>query len=101
MTEVQLTRKILKALRNRGGLWFKIHGSAYQMTGLPDIIGCYRGRFVGIEVKLPDGKNKLSQRQRLILTRLSRQGGYSRVVSSKRGALRVMDDIDSDTKPID
>lgn len=27
-----------------------------MMTGLPDIAGCYRGVFIGIESKMPDGK---------------------------------------------
>jgi hypothetical protein len=30
----------------------KIHGSVYT-AGLPDIVGCYRGRYFGIECKQP------------------------------------------------
>lgn len=35
---------------------FKVHGGKYQDVGQPDIIACIRGRFVGIEVKLPGGE---------------------------------------------
>lgn len=95
MTESQLTRRILKALKDHGGFWVKIHGSANQVTGLPDIVGCYKGRFVGLEVKLPDGSHKLSERQRLMLTRIEQQGGISAVVTSPRGALEAIWELDN------
>ncbi len=95
MTESQLARQILDTLRKRGGVWFKTHGSAYQVAGLPDIIGCYRGRFVGMEIKLPGKENTLSKRQRFFLSRIQSNGGTSGVVTSKRGASQMLDDIDS------
>jgi len=96
MNESTLTRQILAALRDRGGWWFKTHGSAYQMAGVPDIIGCYKGRFIAFEVKIPGGEFKLSKRQRFILSRIDYNGGYSNVVSSKRGALEALDALDSE-----
>lgn len=33
----------------------------YGLVGSPDIIGCYRGRFVGIEVKAATGKQRDAQ----------------------------------------
>ena len=95
LKESALTRQIIAALRDHGGFWFKSHGSAYQVAGLPDIIGCYRGRFVGLEVKLPGGENTLSLRQRVMLERIEQHGGYSNVVTSKRGALEVLGSIDA------
>lgn len=95
MTETQLTAKILKALRKRGGFWFKVHGNAFQMAGIPDILGCYRGRFVGLEVKLPGKEHTLSPRQRLILQRLSDAEAFSAMITTTRGALKVIEDIDA------
>ena len=95
LKESTLTRQIITALREHGGFWFKTHGSAYQVAGLPDIIGCYRGRFVGLEVKLPGGENTLSLRQRVMLERIEQHGGISNVVTSKRGALDVLGRVDS------
>ncbi len=97
MNESALTRQILKVLRWRGGFWFKTHGSAYQTAGLPDIVGCYKGRFVALEVKIPGGEDKLSKRQRFILSRIDTHGGYSNVVSSKRGALEALDELDTES----
>jgi len=77
MNESKLTTQIIKALKKHGGFWFKVHGSAYQTTGIPDIIGCYRGRFVAFEVKLPEKLDTLSPRQRLMLQRIRQQNGLS------------------------
>lgn len=33
----------------------------FGLVGSPDIIGCYRGRFVGIEVKSSTGKQREAQ----------------------------------------
>lgn len=36
-----------------GGQVVKVHGSAAQKAGTPDLLGCVRGRFVAIELKQP------------------------------------------------
>ena len=33
----------------------KVHGSPFQHAGIPDIIGCIEGYFVGLEVKTDSG----------------------------------------------
>lgn len=96
MTESKLTTLIVKALRRKGGFWFKVHGSAYQTTGIPDILGCYKGRFVAFEVKLPGRENTLSPRQRLMLLRVRQHGGTSAMITSTRGALNVIMELDTE-----
>ena len=50
MNESQFSREIRKSLSQYG--WFvKMVGGAYIVPGIPDILGCYRGRFIGIECK--------------------------------------------------
>lgn len=34
--------------------FFKIHGNEFQELGIPDLLGCVEGVFVGLEVKEPD-----------------------------------------------
>jgi len=94
MKESELTTKIIKALRGRGGFWFKVHGNAIQMSGIPDIIGCYRGHFIAMEVKLPR-RLIVSKRQRLILRRIRRAGGTSIVIQDSLAALEVLDRVDA------
>lgn len=59
--ETKLQRSIQKYLVDIGAYEFKVHGSAYMKAGIPDIIACYNGLFIGIECKV--GKNKMSQLQ--------------------------------------
>ncbi len=54
--EARLSRKIRTTLEARGIFCFKIHGSGMMRAGLPDLIACVGGDFVGIEVKMPGNK---------------------------------------------
>lgn len=55
--ESRLQRRIRRALeRELGGYWYKVHGGAYQPSGLPDLNGTVRGRSCWVEVKEPDGE---------------------------------------------
>ena len=42
---------ICKYLVTRGAWFFKPYMSGYGRTGIPDIVACFRGRFVAVEVK--------------------------------------------------
>jgi len=87
--EAPLTKQILKALKKKGGFWVKIHGGPFQVSGLPDIIGCYEGRFYGFEVKR-DKSLKPTARQRLVLATIRRAGGISRVVTGPAEAIKAI-----------
>jgi hypothetical protein len=62
--ETRLVHKILLALGKKypGAYFRKIHGSPFQHAGIPDIIGCVQGYFVGLEVKTSDGHTSAIQR---------------------------------------
>ena len=47
---------------------------------MPDIICCYKGRFLGLEAKLPGGR--LTALQRRALEKINRAGGIARRVES-------------------
>ena len=54
MKEKTITNKILKYLKEQPCCFaFKEHGGAYGTAGIPDIICCYKGKFVAFEVKAP------------------------------------------------
>ena len=49
--------KIKKYLESRGAWFIKYWaGAQYTKSGIPDILACINGYFVGIEVKAPNGK---------------------------------------------
>ena len=60
--ETKLQREIQDYMKSLGAYCFKVHGSVYMRAGIPDIIACHCGYFIGIEVK--DGDNKPSELQK-------------------------------------
>lgn len=84
-------RAILKDLRERGGVWIKVHGSAQQGAGISDIIGCIHGRFVAFEVKRIDGNHKLSPRQKYFLEKVANAGGISAVIYTPDEAIEILE----------
>lgn len=61
--EKNLENRIKNHLTKNKHYHFKVHGSLYMRSGIPDIIACINGNFVGIEVKRPDKKGKRSDLQ--------------------------------------
>ena len=92
--EARISRAIQKRLKERGAFCFKVHGSEHMMAGLPDIIACYRGLFVGFEVKTATGR--VSDRQVYVHKQIERADGEVHVVRSVDDAERVLDSIDED-----
>lgn len=86
--EARLGEKIRAALEKRGAFVFKVHGSALMMTGLPDLIVCCRGQYIGLEVKMPG--NTASKVQEHVGFKILAAGGKWRVVYSVQDALDVI-----------
>lgn len=90
--ESRLSRKIQEALKQT---WpsifiFKVWGSEHMMAGLPDLIGCLHGRFFGLEVKTPDKRTNVSERQRYVGGLIRRAGGHWAVVCSALDAVESL-----------
>jgi Holliday junction resolvase len=90
--ESRLSRQIMEALRARGAFVFKVHGGPTMMNGLPDIIVCYRGWYIGLETKLPGGRT--SAVQNLRHGQITEAGGVARVVHSVAEAVAVLAELD-------
>jgi len=88
--EAKLSRRIMEALRLEGFFCFKVHGSEFMMAGLPDIIVCANGYFIGLETKMPQSRGNVSPRQTLVHSQIEHAGGTARVVCSPQEALNVV-----------
>jgi hypothetical protein len=88
--EGKLQKKVQDLIREAGGTCFKIHGSddSYQSVGIPDLLCCVHGRFVGIETKLPG--EKLRPMQRVALHEIFRAGGVAAVVETVGQGVRLL-----------
>ena len=81
MLEKDITAAILRYLRCLPECFcWKEHGGQYGTAGIPDIICCYRGRFLGLEVKQPGGK--LTKLQEITLERIRAALGEAHKVTS-------------------
>ena len=80
--ERDVVADIKKYLISLGGdiFFWKEHGGPYGTSGIPDIICCYKGRFLGLEAKLPGGK--LTELQKRTLDKINAAGGIARRVQS-------------------
>src|SRR5690606_3662606 len=93
MREADLQAKILDLIRSRPGWWaVKYHQDGrYASAGTPDILACYQGHFVAMEVKRPG--EKPTRLQQVVLRRIAQAGGTAVVVASIDSAQAVMLDI--------
>lgn len=89
--ESRLSKTITAALRENGWFCFKIHGSEYMMSGLPDIIVCAEGLFIGLETKMPAKRSNTSRRQELVHGWIIKAGGVAEVVCSPAEAISVVE----------
>lgn len=78
--EAQLSRKIMDALRKEGYFVFKVHGGETMMAGLPDMIVCAEGLFIGLETKMPGKRNNTSARQNFVHEQIRQAKGVALVV---------------------
>ena len=92
---VAAIRRYLATLGEDVFFW-KEHGGALGTSGIPDIICCYKGRFLGLEAKLPGGK--LTALQERALERINRAGGIARRVESVDDVRDVIAQADRETK---
>jgi len=72
---------------------FKMHGGPHSVPGVPDYICCYRGWFVGMEVKTP--KNKPTEKQQFHIESIRAAGGFAGVVTSPEEAVGMLATVDS------
>lgn len=78
-SEKNFENKIKKYLEGKG-CWFLKYwgGAAYTKSGIPDLLVCCNGYFVGIEVKAPNGKP--SELQLYNIRKISESGGIGIVL---------------------
>ena len=96
MLERDIVAVIKKYLASLGGdvFFWKEHGGPYGTSGVPDIICCYKGRFIGMECKLPGGR--LTELQKRAIQKINLAGGIARRVESVADAMAVIQQADDE-----
>ena len=92
MKEQTIVDKIKAYLKTIPNLFFwKEHGGQYGTAGIPDIIVCYKGKFITFECKLPGRKPTLLQA--ITLRKIMLAGGIAVVVTSLDQAKEIIESI--------
>jgi Holliday junction resolvase len=86
-------QEYLRRLRLSGDpLWFfKVHGGAMQMAGVPDLLVLYRGTLLAIEIKRPG--EDATRLQKHTLTTMAAAGAAALVATSVEDVRQVIERI--------
>lgn len=90
--EQGLQNKIVKWLKENHIWHFRY--TASTTFGIPDIVCLYKGKFVGIEVKRPDGKGVASKLQEKMIESINKNGGIATTVESLQEVVDIFESID-------
>ena len=73
MLESDLQDKCISHAKNMGVYTIRIQPDGFGLKGIPDLIMCIDGKFVGVELKV--GNNTKSPAQRIQAKRIQKAGG--------------------------
>ena len=76
--ESKVKKKVKKILDDLGAYHFSPMATGFGRSGVPDIIVCYKGKFIGIECKA--GKGKLTALQEYNIEQIKRNQGLAIVI---------------------
>ncbi len=93
MSEQKYQKKITGAIEYRGGYVVKV--IVASKSGVPDILACYKGHFIAIEVKTPTTMNNTSKLQDFNLKKVNDAGGYAIVAWNANVIDELLDEIDA------
>lgn len=77
--ESKVKKQVKKILDDLGAYHFSPMTSGFGRSGVPDIIACYKGRFIGIECKA--GKGQPTMLQLHNIEQIKRNNGLAIVIN--------------------
>lgn len=80
-SEKQFENQVKKWLKEHGAWFLKTWGGGYQRNGIPDLLICWKGKFIGIELKTDIGKP--SPLQLYELNEIEKAGGIALILRPK------------------
>lgn len=79
--EKRFETKVRKFLEERGAYVVKYFGCGFSQAGVPDLLCCYKGRFIALEIKSEKGRP--SELQLFNVRRINEAGGMALVLYPK------------------
>jgi Holliday junction resolvase len=89
---------VVKILKARNAYYFFPVTGGFGRSGVPDVVACYEGRFIGIECKA--GTNKPTALQLAELAKIDKAKGVTMIVNENNVAwiettLNAIDNLDA------
>ena len=78
--ETKFKIKVQKRLREIPGV-YAVKIQQVALRGIPDILGCYKGKFFAFELKVPPNKVKAGSLQEHNLELIKKSGGFAKEVT--------------------
>lgn len=79
--EAKVKKRVVAVLKEHGAYYFYPVTGGYGRSGVPDIVACWQGRFIGIECKA--GDNTTTPLQEKNLREIKENGGIALVITEK------------------
>lgn len=76
--EKTFENKVKKFLESQGAWYVKFFANSFTKSGIPDVLACVNGYFVGVEVKAQNGKP--SELQLYNVRKIKEAGGFAMVL---------------------
>ena len=91
--EQKLTQAVIRNLKARRKAgepiwWLKVHGGPQQQAGVPDLLICYYGLMLAVELKA--GDNQATPLQRETIRRIRAAGGVAEVARTPAEVERLL-----------
>ena len=92
MKEQDYQRKLVKYLESLGAYVVKV--VAASKKGVPDILACYKGKFIAVEVKTPTTRSNTTKLQEYNLKKVQQAAGYATVAVEPKDLEEIINEID-------
>ena len=89
--ETTIQNSIIRFLNSRR-IWNLRYQTATNRFGVPDILACYKGVMLGIEVKTDEGRS--TKLQELTMRSINKCGGKGFIARSVKDVESVLEEID-------
>lgn len=88
---------VIKFLKARKVWHFRY--TASTTFGIPDIVCLYKGVFIGLELKRPDGEGLASGLQKAMIHSINKNGGIAKVIENLDEVVEIFEQIDAGIRP--
>ena len=94
MTESDLQKEVIEYLKQNKIYYINIHGGGWTGKGTPDLILCFKGKFIAFELKV--NSNTLSKAQQIRKMQIERAGGVVYTPQTFKEFKNIMVDIQNE-----